>query len=276
MGADGVQIPKCPGPDPVLSLGSREGETAVPYRGSVKGALLLALALTAALPLAGCTKIEPPPGDEDAAGSGGAGGAAGGAGAGVTAGPGQDPGLGKELGEWGPWQGNWAAGQHYKYTVTVVTDGASSPGWYELTLGDAGDGRLRVDYSGSLGLPFGGSFIADDPRSINWSKGIDDVMAWAVLASLMVTPSLTLGSAQHGWEVGQAWSWGEGENKLSFAITGKRSFAGITGALGEWKDAAGGSSLYCVNPNVPLALYLKLITDDRNYMEYVLAECGGF
>lgn len=250
----------------------------MPYRGSAKVlALLLALVLAPALPLAGCRKTEPPPGNEETTGSGGAsGGSTGGPGTGGGGEPGQDPSLGKELGEWGAWQGEWAAGQHYKYAVTVVTDGVSSPGWYELTFGDAGDGRLRVDYSGSIGLPFGGSFVADDPRSIDWSKGIDNVMAWAVLASLMVTPSLTLGSTEHGWEVGQTWSLGEGENKLTFAITGKRAFAGITGAFCEWNDATGGGSEYCVNPNVPLALYLKLITDDKNYMEYVLTECGGF
>lgn len=232
-------------------------------------ALLLVLVVALAIPLAGCKKATEPPASEGAGDTGGTSG-------GTSGGTGGDPSAGNELGTWGAWQSSWAAGQHYRYTINNVIDGQNTAGWYELTFSDAGGGKLKVDYSGNVGIGFSGSFVADDAQNINWSTGISDIMAWAMLLGLMVTPGLTLGFAEHSWDVGTNWSFGTGEDAVTFEISAKKSFAGITGAYGEWKDAKGGGCEFCVNPNVPLALYLKLVTDEKNYMEYILTECSGF
>jgi len=233
---------------------------------ALAAAALAAAAAAFALPLAGCARAGRP----TAAG-------AGSAGSGQPAGePGQDPAFGRELGPWGDWDASLAPGQHYRYSLNTVTDGRLTTGWYQLDLSDAGNGRLRVDYAGSVGDGFSGSFVAETPSTIDWADGITYTVARAALVGLLVTPRRALGLASHSWEPGASWSLGEGANRISFAITAKRSFAGITGALGVWKDAAGQSCEFCVNPNVPLALYLKLLTDERNYVEYTLVECGGF
>ncbi len=227
-------------------------------------ALLLILVVAVTVPLVGCKKAEPPV-DTDT-GSGGSGTQGG------------DAGAGNEIGPWGSeWTSQWAAGQHYRYTINSVSGGTNTPGWYSLDFEDAGGGKLKVVYAGNIGIDFSGDFIADDSNNIDWSKGITDLLAGAMLLGLMVTPTLALGmGGEHGWDVGTSWSGGEGEGKYTFGITEKRSFAGITGAYGQWTAADGTGCVFCINPNVPLALYLKLITDDTNYMEYVLTECSGF
>lgn len=62
---------------------------------------------------------------------------------------------------------------------------------------------------------------------------------------------------------------------MTFAITGRATYAGISGAVGQWM-VGGATSVFTVNPNVPLPLYAKLVTDDKNYLEYIMVEISGF
>lgn len=256
-------------------------------------ALILVLAVVTTMPLAGCGKptesVAEEPGGETSSGgtsagsgsggSGSGGAGSGGSGSGGTTGDaaGADPSTGSELGPWGTeWNAQFAAGQHYKYVINIGSDdGTVTSGWYSLTFSDAGGGNLKIDYAGNIGLDFSGSFVSD-ADDINWGEGLD-FMAWGMLLGLMATPALYLGmTGRSSWDTGTTWSWGEGDDKVTFAITGKRAYAKITGAVGEWRCADGSFAQWCVNPKVPLALYVKIADSEKSYMEYILVECAGF
>lgn len=199
---------------------------------------------------------------------------------GNTGGSGQGPGGdtgdgGKTLGEWnGPWNAaGWATGQRFRYAINVADDGQVTTGWYSLSVTDAGEGNLNFQYAGKLVTEFSGAFVAA-PGDVDLTSGAD-LMAAATLMGLLVTPALYFAGNPGSWDEGTTWSYGEGENRIAFAITGRRTYAGITGAVGEW-TMAGATSVVCVNPHVPLALYVKITTDERNYLEYILTECEGF
>ena len=233
-------------------------------------ALVLGLVLAPALSLSGCLPAGPP----EAAGSGGTGGE-GGAGPAPADPLGRDPSEGQELGPWDDWVVEFQNGQRFRYSVNLMDQGQITRGWYDLAFSDAGGGRIRVDYAGNLGVSVSGSFVSA-PSNVDWRSGMrDNPLACAMLLGLVITPTVTLDLVGLSWDVGASRAIGEGQEAMSFTLTGKRAYGGITGAVVEW-TTRGATSVFCVNPNVPLALHVKLVTDDRNHVEYILAECGGF
>lgn len=247
-------------------------------------ALGLILAVALALPITGCKKAAGPSEEP------------------VVIGVGQDPGTGDEFGAWGAWNSVPLAGQRYKYDILAYTNASqtyplSPAGWLELTFTDAGDGSLAVAYSGSdsaAGFSGEGLYVPQEGELANaWvmsALGSEEVVLGQpnpqqlVMALTMPAHSLDTrglpGAAQHTWTVGETWfEAGAGAGSLqTFVITGKRAFAGVTGAFGEYlADYGAGRELaeFCVNPNVALPLYLKLTSGQRVNFECVLTEYSG-
>jgi hypothetical protein len=220
-------------------------------------ALVLVVAFT--LPIAGCKKS-----------GGGA----------VVIEVGQDPSTGNEFGAWGGWNSVPLAGQRYKYSIVAYSNASatyplSPPAWLELTFTDPGGGALKVTYAGSDSVEdFSGEdvYIPQEKEWVNsWADstlteaddlGVDveaarDAPQQMLMALIAPAYSLdTRGSpdaTRHTWTVGESWFQTGSGRVQTFAITGKRTFAGVTGAFGEFlADSGGGQELteFCVNPNV--------------------------
>ncbi len=246
-------------------------------------AIVLVLIAAVSFPLAGCKKAEPQP----AEGAGETGGSPDGM-TGVEVG--QDPSTGDELGEWGDWDFDPAPGQRHKYTINMVSHGElepPQPGWYEVTFSDAGGGKLKVAYVGNcFGRDFSGEYLTVphgwDLHQVG-DSAVDDIVLRLTGPALQLTASSRSGG-RRTWTAGENWSYvNQLGDKLTFTITGKRAFAGITGAYGEYTETVGNDTLlteFCVNPNVPLPLYVKDVlttgTEDRYVLfESVLTEYSG-
>lgn len=248
-------------------------------------AMVVVLALVLTIPV-GCSRPEAPE-DEGDSGSTGDTGSGSGSGSGSDSGGsgstggsdadelalGADASAGDALGDWNAeWNTDFGPGQHYRYIIRTVGD-ETIEGYYDLTIEDAGGGNIKIIYDIDFGATYSGSFTtnAEEP---DLSAGMD-FAAWGLLLGLAVTPALMLGlSGMDGWEEA-SWTFGEGEDAISFETTGRRSYAGITGAVGRWESGDGSFGEWCINPNVPLALYCK-IGDAASYMEYILVDIDGF
>lgn len=224
-------------------------------------ALVLVLALAVTAPL-GCAKkpVEDPGGD------------AGGGGALV----GDDPSKGETLGAWGQgWSAGFAVGQHFRYNMVTYdeTEGVST-GCYELWIKDTGHGQYMVEWFLELPGVYFNNYFGTDPGEIDWELGMDS-KAWDLVRGLIETPGLMIGmSGLDNWEEGTC-SGGEGDDVLTCTISGKRSFAGVTGAWGRWDTGDGSFGEFCVNPNVPLALYVRT-GNPGSWLEYELTAIDGF
>jgi hypothetical protein len=245
--------------------------------------LVLSLTLVLAVLLTGCLPShpigqDPSPGDSHTGGGSDSVGSGPGQ---PSSGPalddpaGQNPSEGRELDPWGEWVTRFQDGQGFRYRVNLVDKGVASNGWFDLVFTDVGEGRIRVNYSGEMGAPFSGSFVSARSR-VDWQTGMSDSpLACALLLGLTVTPVVALDVVGQSWNVGAFWILGQGPTAMSITVTGRRAYGGITGAVADWTTPEA-TSLFCVNPNVPLALYAKLVTDASNYIEYILTGCIGF
>ena len=80
-------------------------------------------------------------------------------------------------------------------------------------------------------------------------------------------------------ELGKKWSYEAPGVKVEFEVTGTQTYAGLTGSVGTWKTTAAGQTMtcsFCVNPNLPMALYVKYYGAPTSWLEYTLLEATGF
>jgi hypothetical protein len=80
-------------------------------------------------------------------------------------------------------------------------------------------------------------------------------------------------------ELGKKWSYEAPGVKVEFEVTGTQTYAGLTGSVGTWKTTSGGQTMtcsFCVNPSLPMALYVKYYGTPASWLEYTLLEATGF
>ena len=222
------------------------------------GAMLLAL------PLAGCKK-KPTAGGEQTPG-------------------GQPPGYGVVGG--GGSGGSPAAvgffkfqaGQYLKYRVSVA---GATEGWFTVNITDGGSGKLKLDVAGNYaGQTFAGTVTASTDTVAN-----DTIQGLSgnPFAMICVVPLFSIPWNQYfldaNLELGKKWSYEAPGVKVEFEVTGTQTYAGLTGSVGTWKTTSGGQTMtcsFCVNPSLPMALYVKYYATPASWLEYTLLEATGF
>ncbi len=236
-------------------------------------ALALALPLLLTIPL-GCAG-QPAENPADTAGNAAGGGDAAGDAAGSLVG--DDPSLGDTL---GPWPGGWdtlslAVGQHFRYDVKTYDQAEGvQEGTLEIGIKDADEGQFIIEWRLELPGVDLNYYFGTNPGWIDWRLGVGPE-GWNWLRELVQDPAEAYdGSGLVGWEDGSS-SAGAGAGRITCTIEGRRSFAGITGALGRWERGDGSSGTFCANPRVALPLYVHAGGADC-YTEFTLVEAGGF
>lgn len=230
--------------------------------------LIVVTLMALSLPLAGCSKDDPP---ADQSGDD----AAGGSTDDSSGSTGDD--SGDDASTWAVYA--FAPGQHVKYTITVTSGEEQTNGWFSLDFADAGGGNLTVNYAGEFGAPFSGSFTTTSGKLGEdlIAGAADNPMALMCMIPLFATDwDLYLGSAE--FYVGFVWSWSVPDMEARIEMTGTETYAGIEGYVGNWTATNQGvtsNATWCVSPSFPMALHSQLEVEGEGF-EYTLVEASGF
>jgi len=199
--------------------------------------------------------------------------------------PSADPAeWGTDFTQWCSLDIPWAPGQRFHYEIKSYdkTKGLRS-GWYELTVTKYDELTVlktwRLSFDGEES-----SSRVDYPETGGWvTDGWGGLRGWPGWPTSLYEVAVVIQECHlNDWH-GGSWSSVTHSCESRVQVTGKRTYAGVIGAYGDWERRFyyGGSLSYCrwgefcINPNIRLPLYVKVCTDN-GWVEWTLTEIEGF
>lgn len=171
------------------------------------------------------------------------------------------------------WAYAFEAGQSFSYRFHDVNEefGVDDRSTLSMSFSDAGDGLLRLDYSGAYAEnAFEGS-TTGYPETILY--GVEDPWAAMVFIGLATGDYALINPAE--WKVGAQFT--DPTGFLTVTITGTESYAGLTGYVCACRNNdTDETEEYCISPDVPLPLHFYIEPAPGRWSEWTLTDAGGF
>jgi hypothetical protein len=158
-------------------------------------------------------------------------------------------------------------GQRVRYDVTMMQDGETSEGYYEIIVEQAGGGQVRVTIDAQVG---------DD--ACNASSTVAEGASAAGQMMMTCFPLMSVAAALFSPAYmmflgndptpGNTWSTTSGGETTSFEVTGACSYAGVEGMRMVMRRNGETQIETCYSSSAPLPLYTMFrMDDDGDYVE---------
>jgi hypothetical protein len=166
--------------------------------------------------------------------------------------------------------------EHFRYTMTVVSDGRTQTGFYTFDLAPAGAGQVRMSAAGQLGEDSWSNTVTLQTGQQGGGPGA--IMSFMPLmqmgpgAALLFNPATFMMFGGRQLSIGDGWSSSSGGDNVAVRVEAQCAYGGQGGLNVIMRANGQVVSESCLSPNVPMPLRSLSQDRDGDRVELVLVE----
>lgn len=170
---------------------------------------------------------------------------------------------------------NFRGTEHFRYTISVTSDGRTQTGFYQFDLAPAGAGQVRLSASGQLGEDSWSNTVTlqtGQPAGPGQMMTFMPLMQMGPGAALLFNPTSWMLFGGRQLSIGDGWSSRSGGDEVAVRVEAQCAFVGQGGYNVIMRSNGRVVSESCLSPSVAMPLRTLSQDDDGDRVEMVLVE----